>query len=284
MIVELKNENITAKFNTLGAETVGVNAFGKERSWQNDNGSWAGHAPVLFPYAGLFEVVADGVSYDRPRHGFARKSEFEIAEKTDSSVTFMLKYNERTLADYPYKFILYVTYTLDGGRIDITYKVENADDKRIYFACGGHDSFNTFGSLDGYKLEFEKEETFDNLLLDGEGRRTGGFENIGKGKILDIPCKLLENSATVVFGNVKSRKVTLYNPKGEKCVEVGFKDYSNRLLWHSDGSEMICIEPWSNLPDNVNEKGRDISLKDGVFAVEKGCVREVKRYVEYFEI
>lgn len=284
MTIELKNDKIKATFSTLGAEMTSVIAFGKERSWQNDNGSWAGHAPVLFPYAGLYEVFVNGVSYARPRHGFARKSEFEIAEKTDDKAVFRLNYNADTLKDYPFKFRLYVVYTLIDTTIAVEYKVENADDKDVYFACGGHDSFNTFASLDGYRLEFEKDESFDNILLNGEGKVKDGKINIGYGKTLNMPVELLENSNTVVFGNVNSRKVTLINADDRKCVEVGFEDYSNLLLWHPEGSEMICIEPWSNLPDKENGASVEMSKKDGTFKVPVGATKSVKRYVRYFEV
>ena len=72
----IRNECLAVTVSSLGAEMLGVKAFGKERLWQNENGSWSGHAPVLFPVCGSCGVTVNGKTYEVGAHGFARKSEF----------------------------------------------------------------------------------------------------------------------------------------------------------------------------------------------------------------
>ena len=52
MIYGISNGILTAMVSTTGGELVSVRKDGKERIWQNDNGSWCGHAPILFPVSG----------------------------------------------------------------------------------------------------------------------------------------------------------------------------------------------------------------------------------------
>jgi galactose mutarotase-like enzyme len=45
------------------------------------------------------------------KHGFARKSEFAVAEQTEDSITFTLDEKATTPDVYPYKFRLSVRHT-----------------------------------------------------------------------------------------------------------------------------------------------------------------------------
>ena len=128
----LKSGNLEVTISSLGAEMVSVKYDGKERLWQNDNNTWSGHAPVLFPIAGKIKVKIDGVTYPLLQHGFARRREFEFVSNEDNQITFKLSSDEETLKLFPYHFNLYISYTLSDSLIEMRYKVENTDDKDIY--------------------------------------------------------------------------------------------------------------------------------------------------------
>ncbi len=55
--------------------------------------------------------------YAVPRHGMVRNNaNVKLTNQTTDSLTFTLKYNEETLAIYPFKFEFQITYRLDGNK------------------------------------------------------------------------------------------------------------------------------------------------------------------------
>ena len=76
------------------------------------------------------------------------------------------------------------------------------------------------------------------------------------------------DSATVILGNINSRKASLYHKETkEKVVEITFDGFSNLLLWHPHGSKMLCIEPWQCLPSCVDEI-KEFSEREGVVLLQ----------------
>ena len=49
MTYQLSSGLLELEISSIGAELISVKKQGKERLWQNENGGWSGHAPVLFP-------------------------------------------------------------------------------------------------------------------------------------------------------------------------------------------------------------------------------------------
>ena len=92
---------LTITVDTHGAELCSVVYDGKEKLWQNETGGWKGHAPILFPVCGHFDMRVDGKEYPMPAHGFAKKMEFALKEEGKNSLTFLLKANEATKKFYP---------------------------------------------------------------------------------------------------------------------------------------------------------------------------------------
>ena len=90
MIYAISNDELTVSISDMGAEVVSVIHKGRQRVWQNDNGTWFGHSPVLFPVCGNNAVVIDGKDYNMPFHGFARKSVFSVVKNMSDSITPVL--------------------------------------------------------------------------------------------------------------------------------------------------------------------------------------------------
>ena len=181
----LKNENICIKFNSLGAEMVSIIHNKKERLWQNDNGSWSGHAPVLFPICGKIQVKIDNVIYPLLQHGFARRCEFVLLNNENNKISFILKDNKDTFKLFPYHFELIISYELIDNSIKISYIVKNNDDTKMYYSVGSHTSFSLDSKIDNYLIEFEYEEELINEIND----RTPLFLN-GSSSILIISINL----------------------------------------------------------------------------------------------
>ncbi len=281
MIYTIKNDKTEVKINSLGAEVRSVVHNGKERAWQNETGEWSGCAILLFPFAGFNRLVFDGVDFGIQKHGFCRSEEFELTEAKNDNITFVLRANERTKAVYPYNFEFFVKYALIENGYEVSYTIKNTSEKEIPLACGGHESFALDNEVENYYVEFEKEEHFDFLIHNSGGMLTGEKINHGAGKILPLEKDFTDNSATVILGNINSRKATLKDKKtDEKVVEITFDGFSNLLLWHPHGSKMLCIEPWQCLPSYVDEI-KEFKERDGVVILEKGEQITFTRAIKY---
>ena len=98
-IITLKNDALTVKISTMGAELQSVcDANGVERIFDANPTWWKQHAPVLFPVAGGLrddEYLLGGKAYHMPKHGFAKLREFELESSTDT--TFFIRSQSRPL-------------------------------------------------------------------------------------------------------------------------------------------------------------------------------------------
>ena len=277
----ISNKKIKIQISEIGAEVRSVVHNGKERAWQNETGEWSGCAILLFPYAGFNRLVYDGVDFGVQKHGFCRNEEFTLISQAENSIEFELCANDRTRAVYPYEFAFRVKYELVENGYTVSYTIKNTSDREIPFACGGHESFALENDVENYYVEFENDEKFDFLIHNSGGMLTGEKANHGAGKILPLEKDFTDNSATVILGNINSRKASLYHKETkEKVVEINFEGFENLLLWHPHGSKMICIEPWQALPSYVDEI-KEFKERDGVVTLEKGKEITFTRAIKY---
>ena len=281
MIYSISDGDLSVRINSYGAETVSVIYKGKERLWQNENGSWAGFSPVLFPVCGRTAVVVGGKKYDTGFHGFARKREFTAVKIDGKTVRFDLFSDVSTKDIFPFDFVFSIAYSVSGNRLNVKYSVKNTDEKTMFFACGAHDAFSLSYDLSDYEIRFEKDEDFTSLVHTGTGRLNGKTKSFGKGKILPLPEKYLTKSKTVILGDLNSRKLSLVGKREGKILEMEFDGFGNLLLWRPEGAKMICIEPWMNLPDLKYEKN-ELSEKKGVIKLPAGSTKTIERTNIYF--
>ena len=277
----ISNEKIKIQISEIGAEVRSVIYNGKERAWQNETGEWSGCAILLFPFAGFNRLIYDGVDFGVEKHGFCRNEEFELVEAKNDNITFVLKANERTKAVYPFDFEFFVKYAIIDNGYSVCYNIVNCDNRAIPFACGGHESFTLDNEVENYFVEFENEENFDFLVHNAGGMLTGEKVNYGVGKILPLEKDFTDNSATVILGDINSRKASLYHKETkEKVVEITFDGFENLLLWHPHGSKMLCIEPWQCLPSYVDEI-KEFKERKGVINLSQNCEISFTRKITY---
>ncbi len=274
----IENGVLRAEICVLGAELISLRARGVEQIWQNVDGSWAGHAPVLFPYGGCVQVIVNGKKYPLKKHGFASGSTFSLVERGDDFVRLALCSSERTLALYPYAFRLEICYRVVKDELIIDYQMTNADAVALYFSYGGHESFNL--SADGqYSLRFEQKEEFTALCHDQEGMLNGEVNFLGEGTELLLKDGYLANGNTLIFGDIHSRSVTLCTADGEAVATTTFEGIKNLLVWSPSPDRTVCIEPWYNLPDRRGDEG-ELSQKQFI-CVEAGQSYFARRAIKY---
>ena len=278
MIYEIKNNNIAVKINSLGAELWSIQDNDKiEYLWQGEE-YWKRKASNLFPYVGRFtegKYTYEGKEYFMNIHGFARTSEFQVIEQTETLLTLALTANENTYEIYPFKFLFIIKYELDKNTLKITFSVKNNDEKVLYFGVGGHPGFfvpieNGLDFTD-YYLEFDAVQDVERVCLSEDCYVTEGTDPFPliDGTKIPLQHNMFDDDAIVLFNMPKT--ITLKSDKGSKSVSVSYPDMDYLGLWHWPKVEVpyVCIEPWTSLPSRKNiveelkEKSDLISLEIG---------------------
>ena len=173
----LHNELLTVEVSDLGAELQSIkDDEGKEYLWQGDDRYWGRRSPILFPIVcGLWKGTyrTEGDTYQMGRHGFARDMNFRVLKKADDRVTYVLSDTENTLRQYPYHFMLSVTYKLVENEIHVIWHVHNTDTREIHFQIGAHPAFYLPGVKEGEPikgcLRFDRGDKIERIYGNHDG-------------------------------------------------------------------------------------------------------------------
>lgn len=256
MLHTIKNDYLQVTVSELGAELQSIqDCNGTEYLWQGDPKYWKGKAINIFPYVGRMvnsEYFLDGNRYQLDIHGFARFCRFCPVEADALHLTLELTDSEDLLAQFPRKFSFRVIYTLKDNALEITYQVENRDEKNMRFGLGGHPGFNIpfgGGEFEDYRIRFAdkchpKQVLFsDTVLVAGEADYPLQDEQY-------IPLRHnLFDQDVVLLKNVVPQ-VTLESPKTQRSVTIRFPDMPYVGFWHRPETDApyVCVEPWCSLP------------------------------------
>ena len=289
MIYTLSNDKIKASFNTLGAELISVkDTEGCEYIWYADPTYWASHSPIMFPICGRLpggKYTFEGKTYEMVHHGFTRKSEFEVAEKTDDKIVFLLKSNDTTRTEYPFEFELRVTYILDGDKLEMRGDIKNTDVKVLPATFGAHPGFNVpldNGSFEDWYVEFDEDCSpdlliFSDSLLDS-GKRAP--YPLADGRTIPLAHSLFDIDG--VFITHIAKKATLKSAKSSRSVTLTYPQMSYLGLWHAPRTEApyVCIEPWCGIP-SMEGMPDDIMQKQAMFHILPNKEKTVRLWIEF---
>lgn len=274
---QLKNEKLTIKVKEHGAELCSItDSKGKEYLWQADPAFWKRHSPVLFPIVGSVwngEFKAEGKTYKMSQHGFARDTDFTLVSKTENEVWFALDSNDTTIEAYPYRFRLEIGYRLEGNTIKVMWKVENKDNKEIFFQIGAHPAFYypNYGE-DGERgyFRFDVKDSFRYLKI-GEKACASLVEHKqeldGHDLRLDIHTFDID---TFIVHDSQLKSVTLLDKNKSPYLSLYF-DAPVVGLWSppTKNAPFVCIEPWYGRCDRENFTG-EFRERDNVNALKQG--------------
>ena len=188
------------------------------------------------------------------QHGFVRDQEFELFSQKENEIVLVNSYNEETLKMYPFKYKVYVTYTLNGKQLDTVFKVVNEDYQVIPFNYGGHPGFKVplyeNEKFEDYKVVFEKTENFNapTVVLENGTLNfidTVKYENL---KELQLDYKYFEIDA-IVIPTIKSQSVKLVN-KDNKGIKFDFQGFPSLAIWTRPNAPFVCLEPWIGYADH----------------------------------
>ncbi len=269
-VVKISNAIITAEISTMGAELKSVIKDGQEVLWEGNPDVWSGQAPVLFPICGGLKddkFIFEGKEYNLAKHGFARRSIFELESAEDASATFLLRSNEETLKSFPFEYELRITYILIENRLDVKYSVKNLGEGDMYYSIGGHEAYACPGGVEEYSLIFDKEEE---LVCNVLGTLLS-YDTYSVGEnSCELPLKYDFFSVdALTFLNLKSRGVKLVHRPTGKSLKVEFEGFDYLFVWTKPNAyaNYICIEPWCGIPD-FTDSDYDITKKRGIVKLE----------------
>lgn len=282
MLHTISNSCLSVTVSEKGAELQSiVSTDGTEYLWQGDAAYWADRSPNIFPYVGRLKKQTyslDGQCYTLPIHGFAPCEHFDLIHHSENQMIFQLTDNDAIYRQYPRHFSFQVIYTLDGDRLDVTFQVDNRDEKPMYFGLGGHPGFKVplepGLKFEDYRLRFGAQCQPQRILFTPDCFVSGETVDYALENGTDIPLvhNLFDDDA-IVLENA-ARTVTLETALGKRAVTVGYPDMRYIGFWHADKTDApyVCIEPWSALPD----------YKDGLTALEEQkdltCLDAGKQY------
>lgn len=285
MIHYIENDYLKIGVKQFGGELTSVKSknTGTEYLWQGDADVWKGQSPVLFPIIGRLledKYTFNGKEYTMAKHGFARLLEWEHIETTENSLKFLLSDSEETIKIYPFRFELYITFTLDKNRVTVSHDVINKNDSDMYFSIGAHPAFNcnigdtlTFEhneNLDTYKIDLEKS-----LLLPER------YTVLKDSRDLVI-TKDIFNEDALIFSDVKSENIILHSDLHSRSVKFNTGASPYLGIWAKPGAPYVCIEPWFGINDSY-EKKNDFSQKTGIMKLPQDSSFNFTWYAEINE-
>ena len=273
MVHTLQNDVLKITVADRGAELKSITgvADGTEYLFDSDPTWWKYSSPVLFPIVGKLvnnKYRAEGKEFDLPGHGFARTSDFWLVNASNDSATFELESNATTLAVYPYRFHLEISYKLTGNEVKVVWKVTNTDDKTIYFSIGAHPALRcpivAGETFEDCYLKFNKPEKSSRIVLLASGPLSRDRIPTLDGTELNLNYELFKGDA-LVFDDLKSDEVSVCSRKSDKKITVRAKGFPYWGFWTPDrgGAPFICIEPWHGHADYFDFTG-ELKDKEGI--------------------
>lgn len=263
MIASIKNECLEVRINSLGAELVSVYCAdtGIEYLCPKEKPIWTEQAPILFPFVGKLKnecFFYNGKKYTSPTHGFGRFQHFELCHITAHEAVFELVSSQKTRENYPFDFLLRVTYRLEGNHLFVSTTMENRGNDTLYYSLGFHPGFvcpiQDSLCAEDYFLGFDPPLTASLAVMDGYmiDHIEGWCHNAS---LIKINRNLFSRGA-VTLTDLSSHRVRLCTDKSPHYVELAFDDYTELVIWTpvEENIEIryVCIEPRCGLQDFVS--------------------------------
>ena len=279
-IISISNGSLTASIDTMGAQLMSLQKGESEYLWQGDSNWWPRRAPILFPIVGVLkDGKADSAegTVSLARHGLARLNQFEVVEKSDSSVTLQLKSTEETRMSYPYDFELRLIFSLSDDTLTQTYEVTNTGNVVLPFTLGAHPAFNIpvpgveTASLDQYSLLFTRSWTSFGPSITDEGLCDYATPQrlVVDSDTLPLSWELIDREKTITLEDVPDRRITLTaNPEASSeahGIQMEFEGFDYLGIWSAaPGCPFVALEPWCGIADTVDT--------DGIFEHKPGII------------
>jgi galactose mutarotase-like enzyme len=278
---------LAVEISPWGAELSAIrDSAGNDFLWSGDPKVWSGRAPILFPVVGMLQggrYRYDGRAYDMPKHGFARRSLFEVLAVETDTVTMRLDATSATRAIYPFEFRLDVAFAVLGSTLTITATIANLGDRPMPASLGFHPALRwplPFGRpREAHAIRFAEPEPAPVRRIDRDGFLTPvPHPTPVEGDRLRLRDALFVDDA-LIFDQLRSRSVR-YGAESGPSIAVRFDDFATLGVWTKPGAPFICIEPWRGVSDPEGFRG-DIREKPGMMEIPAGGSRVLSMGLDF---
>jgi len=213
-----------------GHVTSWITAGGDERlflsrmSEFSSTSSIRGGVPVIFP-----QFAAEG---PLPRHGFARRMNWELVRAEEGCAELCLHDNEATRAIWPVNFLANLVVTIGGAVLKMEFAVTNT----------GSQPFSFTGALHTYL----RVTNIDRVTLEGLADVTYQDNVLGRQKFVQMERDLrIQGEMERLYFDVKQPLILSEPPQALSIKMKGFKDV---MVWNP-GAERSAALP-DMLPDD----------------------------------
>lgn len=225
--------------------------------------------PILFPTPNRTRgdrYLFDGIEVQAVRHGFARKSAFEIIETSESSVTGKASY-PKTEA-FPYDINLIVKISALENKLMWNFTIENNGDNPFPFGLALHPFFKKelFNSVSS---SLERAMLMDdNMLPTGITEIASYSEGVALDG-LDVDCVFLSDSSVVssLKGDELELKIS------------GSDEFNHVVIYTGSNFSFVCVEPQTCSTDFVNLHNSGYEKEANMLVLPGGEKR--KLFVEF---
>jgi len=281
MVIKISDGVLFAEIDTKGAELMRIyNSCGKDFLWNGDPRFWARRAPVLFPICGGMNndsYTLDGKAYHMPKHGVCREAEFAVECQAENEATFFIETTKERYEFFPFNFRFCIKYKIVDGTLEVYYTVYNLGNSTMYFSVGSHEAYACPEGIEEYRIEFEKEERLESLVIEDNLIKPRTVLISERTKVLPLKYDYFKVDA-LCFRNLTSKKVWLVG--GGRRTEVSWDDFEFVLFWTKQKAPFICIELNCGTDDFEGADG-NIKNKEGIISLEAGKVFERKHSMKF---
>jgi galactose mutarotase-like enzyme len=242
--------------------------------WPAVGSSSPANAPLV---NGNIERAYDyqGKRYPMPQHGFARLKPGQVVRTwtnaKEAAVELVLKDDADSRTQYPFGFVLHVTYRVTEGRVEILYEVKAAADNTapMFFSIGNHIGFAVplLAGSSSAGVTVESPSRFE-YLRGANGAPDGTTRERRFAPLTQLAKQRLVPAMSV--GAYEGDPWFRLTDAGGLGVKVSHRAQSTPAppfvqfnLWGGTSEGYFCPEPFVGLHNSLNTQTGQINLAPG---------------------